>query len=897
MRDGLQETEAVTPGADRTLVIGIVIPLLLMLVWTASASGIPDILWERTFDSGVNDFGNGLQETDDGGFVLAGKEQNCTTSDIFLLRTDRNGTVLWNRTYDYGPYDTANAARVVPEGGYVLAGYGQIEVEGETVNGMMMVRTNDVGTPIWTGPTGNVSQSWGEAKDVQVCDDGGFVLTGQDNPEGEPGAAYLVRTDMNGEVEWSARYGTYDDAGYSVLQADDGGYVIAGTSADPNTGAVDAFLRKTNETGALVWQQYYAARDLQWAAQGAKGDVEAVKVVRTADGGYALAGKAVFAQPDTAGAALIKTDADGEVEWSRFYNNTCTQAFWAEDFVEAPEGGFVLACHFDPVANPQNVIYLIRTDAEGEITWQDFYFLGLLENDPHAIVLTDDGGYAIGGEAGICTGPTLFAGCSLDAFVLKLGKEPPGPPPSRPFYADFAAFPRSGTAPLTVQFIDRSVGGPTAWSWNFGDGSQSHEQYPVHTYTRAGIYTVSLTITDGSQSDTETKRGYITVAEGQLKANLSFVPENATFPAGENRTFEVVMDRADKGIAFYSLAIDLTRRNVGTIEKVEMPDWVKNTSMVSPLPADSIVVFGIGGSTDPGRENITLCNITVRGDKEGLSDLVFSGAQVIGPGMEDYTLKNRSAHLNITPGYRLAANFTAEPLNGTAPLEVNFTDTSVGTPISWAWVFGDGNVSSEPNPTHVYEVPGVYTVNLTVSDGKTFSSREVADYINVSSSLEANFTATPTEGTAPLSVSFIDTSTGTPISWVWVFGDGSVSSEPDPTHVYEVPGVYTVNLTVSDGETSSSREVADYINVSPSLEADFTASPTEGTAPLEVSFTDTSTGTPTSWVWEFGDGNVSSEPNPTHTYEEPGAYTVSLTVSDAMAVDTETKVDYITVTP
>jgi PKD repeat protein len=805
-------------GEHRPLAICIAIPLLLMLAGTAAATGMPGVLWERTFDSGLNDFGNGLQETDDGGFVLAGKEQNCTTSDMLLLRTDRNGTVLWNRTYDYGIYDTANAVRVTPDGGYILAGYGQMDVDGEKTDGMMMVRTNSAGTPLWTGPTGNISPTWEEATDIRVCDDGGFVLTGRDNPESGPGAAYLVRTDENGEVEWSTRFlRMYDDAGYSVLQTEDGGYLVAGTSADPVNGTVDAFLRKTNETGALLWERYYAARDLQWPSQGEEGDFQALKVLQTADGGYALAGKTVFERPETAGAALIKTDADGEAVWSRFYNTTCTQAFWAEDFVETSDRGFVLACHFDPVANPQNVIYLLRTNETGEITWQDFYSLGLLENDPHAIVLTADGGYAIGGESGICKGPTIFTGCSLDAFILKLGKEPPGPPPSQPFYADFAAFPRSGTAPLTVQFIDRSAGEPTTWSWNFGDGAKSNERYPVHTYTKAGTYTVSLTVTDGSRSDTETKRGYITVAEERLQANISFVPENATFPAGENRTFDVVMDRADKGVAFYSLAIDLTDRRIGEIVKVEMPEWLGTRFMVSPVPADSVVVSGIRGSTDSGTENVILCRVTVRGDTGGQSDLVLGGAQVIGPGLEDYVLDTGKARLTVTatptPPAPLGANFTAEPLNGTAPLEVNFTDTSTGTPISWAWAFGDGNTSTERDPTHAYENPGLYTVNLTVSDGKTFSSRERTDYINVSAPLRANFTAEPLNGTAPLEVNFTDTSTGTPISWAWVFGDGNVSTDPDPTHVYENPGLYTVNLTVSDIDEMDNETKVDFINV------------------------------------------------------------------------------------
>ena len=161
----------------------------------------------------------------------------------------------------------------------------------------------------------------------------------------------------------------------------------------------------------------------------------------------------------------------------------------------------------------------------------------------------------------------------------------------------------------------------------------------------------------------------------------------------------------------------------------------------------------------------------------------------------------------------------------------------------------------------------------------------------------AGFTANITSGYAPLSVLFTDQSTGSPTSWLWSFGDGGTSTGQNPVHEYSSTGLYNVSLTVSNAYGTDFEIKIGYINVSTIIPpaANFTATPTSGDKPLNVSFTDLSTGSPTSWFWEFGDGYNSTGQNPVHIYTIEGTYSVKLTVSNAVSSDNTTKYSYITV--
>jgi PKD repeat protein len=262
-----------------------------------------------------------------------------------------------------------------------------------------------------------------------------------------------------------------------------------------------------------------------------------------------------------------------------------------------------------------------------------------------------------------------------------------------------------------------------------------------------------------------------------------------------------------------------------------------------------------------------------------------------------------SNNLHLVRAFKSAAlvpvaKFTVPAVQrvGNPPLEVSFTDQSTNSPISWLWDFGDDCTSTDKDPNHIYNVPGTYDVNLTVMNAHGSNSVTESDYITVYPVPVAAFTYTPVTGTVPLQVNFSDQSQYGPTSWLWNFGDGETSTLQNPSHNYTEPNLYTVTLTVSNTYGSDDITKTDCIFArAPQPDANFTQDVTNGQPPLSVSFTDLSTGQPTSWLWNFGDGNTSEQQNPSYMYESPGNYLVSLTVSNSTGSDTKTNPFYIRV--
>ncbi len=443
-----------------------------------------------------------------------------------------------------------------------------------------------------------------------------------------------------------------------------------------------------------------------------------------------------------------------------------------------------------------------------------------------------------------------FAVLLLLAVVSTTGCSKKDSDPKLPPGVDFFGDPQSGDFPLVVQFTNLSKGEITSYEWDFNnDGNvDSTARHTQCTYNAAGTYTVSLTATGPGGSRTETKVDYITVTTPP--------PPVAEFSANPT-----------SGDAF--LAVSFTDLSVNAVTS-----WSWN--------------FGDGGTSTSRNPQHTYL----------VPGTYSVSLHVTGPGGSDTETKNNYITVNVPPPP--VAGFSASPTSGDAFLTVSFNDTSTGAVSSWSWAFDDGSTSTSRNPVYIYEVPGTYTVSLTVTGPGGSDTETKVDYITVTTPPPpvADFSASKTIGELPLYVQFTDLSTGASItSWSWdLDGDGTPDSTAQtPSWTYESGGSYTVSLTVSGLWGSSSETKVDYITIAVPPEADFSAAPTSGEAPLAVQFTDLSTGDVASWYWEFGDGQTSILQNPEHTYNSVGWYTVKLTVTGYPSVDSCTKEKYIQV--
>lgn len=472
-----------------------------------------------------------------------------------------------------------------------------------------------------------------------------------------------------------------------------------------------------------------------------------------------------------------------------------------------------------------------------------------------------------------------------------------------------------------------SSGTITGWSWNFGDGGTSTQQNPSHNYAAYGTYQVSLIATSNfGCSDTISQAVNVfplpvpmfSTAAVCYGTGTGFFNQT-TISGGGNVTCywnfgdgstDTVLNPvhvfAAPGIYNVTMTATTMQGCTGTITlPVQVYDLpmayfngtdvcLNNPTMfndASTAPPGGILVtwnwtFGDGGTSNsknpihtytlPGIYNVTL---TVTSNL-GCSDLYSDSVQVF------------KAPLPV-----ISANYGCI----TEPVTLINTEDSLNLSGStFNWSFGDGTTSQAISPTHIYQIPGHYTITLEVINPAGCRATTTTD-VDIYPAPDASFTAN--NGCAGTQVQFTNTSTissGTIVGYQWYFGDSTTSALANPSHTFTTPGTYTVTLiAISDlgcTDTISQQITIYYLPV-----ANFVNMNAAGCGPLPVAFTDSSfiqSGSITSWVWNFGDGEGDTIQNPVHIYQQSGAYTVSLTVtSDNGCTSTFTINNAVTVYP
>jgi hypothetical protein len=363
----------------------------------------PGTLWMRTYGGSGDDCGYSVQQTTDGGYIVAGTTESfgAGSADYYLVRTDSLGDTLWTHTYGGGGFDEARSVQQTDDGGFIVAG--RTYSLGAGNRDYYLVKTNSLGDTLWTRTYGGSNDDW--ASSVQQTDDGGYVVSGTTSSFGAgQGDIYLIKTDAQGDTLWTKTIGGGStDEGYEIRQLSDGGYVVAGTTRSYGAGNWDYYLVKTDADGGVVWTRTFGGG----AGDGGR------SVEQTSDGGFIFAGWSCSFS-GYYDAYLVKTDANGITDWDRTYGGwDIDQSEWARQTLD---GGFLGVGGTTTFGAGDWDVYLVRTDSLGNALWTTTYG-GAGMDRGWCLARCSDGGHIIAGETG------SFGAGGSDLYLIRLTPE------------------------------------------------------------------------------------------------------------------------------------------------------------------------------------------------------------------------------------------------------------------------------------------------------------------------------------------------------------------------------------------------------------------------------------------------------------------------------------------
>jgi len=366
----------------------------------------PETLWTRTYGGSDYDWGYSVQETSDGGFMVAGSTSSfgAGAEDAWLIRTDASGDTLWTRTYGGSDYDFGKSGQQTSDGGFIMTGYNRSLGGGEC--DLWLIRINPFGDTRWSWTYGG---SGGEAGwSVQQTSDGGFIVAGFTSSIGAGGSdVRLIRTDSLGGTLWARTYGgSLFDVALSVQQTSDGGFIVVGKTESFGAGAEDVWLVRTDASGDTLWTKTYGGidNDHGWSVQ------------QTLDGGFIVAGGTQSFGAGGGDVWLLRTDAFGDTLWTRTYGGSDND--WGYAVQQTLDGGFIVAGETQSFGAGGGDVWLIRTDASGDTLWTRTY--GGSDYDGGlsiSVQQTLDSGFIVVGET------QSFGAGGSDVWLIRLAPD------------------------------------------------------------------------------------------------------------------------------------------------------------------------------------------------------------------------------------------------------------------------------------------------------------------------------------------------------------------------------------------------------------------------------------------------------------------------------------------
>jgi hypothetical protein len=375
--------------------------------------------WEQLFGGIDIDIGYSVQQTTDGGYIIAGYTLpilpdttiDWDDADVYLIKTDGSGIEQWSQTFGGTKYDDGISVQQTTDGGYIIAGTSRSF--GDSLGDVYLIKTDGSGNEQWSQTFGGIESDKGYY--VQQTSDGGYIITGHTygdqiifgNVLSMP-EAYLIKTDGNGNVQWTQNF-VQGGIAYSVQQTTDGGYIITGIGTEYDTlGSNQAysyqcFLIKTDGNGNEQWSQFYGgtSTDYAWSVQ------------QTNDGGYIITGSTQSFGNGGRDVYLIKTDANGIEQWTKTFGEVEQDRGYSVQ--QTTDGGYIIAGMTESIASGYIGVYLIKTDGNGIEQWSKIFGEVNYYAEGNSVQQTIDGGYIIAGSKRA----NIPGGSWTDVYLIK----------------------------------------------------------------------------------------------------------------------------------------------------------------------------------------------------------------------------------------------------------------------------------------------------------------------------------------------------------------------------------------------------------------------------------------------------------------------------------------------
>ena len=319
-------------------------------------------LWAWSYGGEYADIPVSIQQTTDGGYIVAGWAKSFSVdgyTDIWILKLFSNGKIEWQKLYGLLRWESVNSIQQTTDGGYIVAGYTN------SLDDAWILKLSPDGEIEWQkaygGEEGDLAYS------IQQTADGGYIVAGVTYSFGaEISNMWVLKLFPDGEIEWQKTYGGGErECANSVQQTADGGYVVAGTTESFGAGDRDIWILKLFPDGEIEWQKTYGGK-----MSDGDGDANA-NIQQTADGGYIISGNTKSFDAGSRNFWVLKLFPDGEIEWQKTYGGDFDKYLWSP-IQQTADGGFILA-GYAYVVNRGTEAWVLKLFPNGEIEWQKTY--------------------------------------------------------------------------------------------------------------------------------------------------------------------------------------------------------------------------------------------------------------------------------------------------------------------------------------------------------------------------------------------------------------------------------------------------------------------------------------------------------------------------------------------